>query len=95
MPTTAEIQVNEPAKLAAEFSPGWSERSERNPGLAILFFLEPAKRAKEPWTPNHSTMTRSGKTFTVARTVARFAGSEIFLRSIPRAALRFAALALG
>src|SRR5882672_61461 len=25
-------EFNEPAKLAAEFSPGWSERSARNPG---------------------------------------------------------------
>jgi hypothetical protein len=26
------VSLNEPAQRAAEYSPGWSERSERNPG---------------------------------------------------------------
>jgi hypothetical protein len=40
-------RFNESAKPTAEFSPGWSERSERNPGIMFQNELKPAKRAAE------------------------------------------------
>ncbi len=36
------MKLNEPAKLAAEFSPGCSEHSERNPGFTTPYLMEPA-----------------------------------------------------
>lgn len=41
-------KFNEPAKLAAEFSPGWSERGERNPGSRTHLFISRVLSGKVP-----------------------------------------------
>ena len=66
-------RLNEPAKQAAESSPGWSERSERNPGYA----MKTSYQARF-----------SGRQKLTAALLPAEAGSGFFLAAAPRAALR-------